>query len=586
MLIRQLPEDLILKMAAGEVVERPASVVKELVENSVDAGAGKIEVSVVRAGLELISVVDDGCGIRPSDLRAALGRHATSKIATEDDLFNIATLGFRGEALASIAAISRLEIVSRTSGSGMGARIESTGGVISGEGESGAPLGTQVSIRDIFFNTPARRKFLKTPQTELARIVESITRIALGFPQVRFSLSSGERRLLDCPPADSLEERTIQVLGGQLAGNVFKTESAEGGYTIEMVCAVPSVTRSDMSSIYTFVNGRHVLDRGLRRIVTDAFRNVIPAGRFPVAVVSLVVPGMDVDVNVHPQKSEVRFSSAGAVYGFVSKSMAGALAGAPWLTGRKYELRSHAGSLPRIPVAENAPAGNGAVFGPSHGEGLAASPETYYSVPPRQMSLHPEERGFFSSLIFRGQFWEMYLAFEGPESIFLVDQHAAHERVAFSRLIRSFNESRAVSQMFLVPAEVELSPAHAALIEAHAATLDAMGLQLEPFGPSTFLVRGIPEAITGADPKILLADIVDELDSLCRERSLNELVAKVASRMACHAVVRGRHILTPSEAEALARQIDAVDFGTSCPHGRPVYFEIMKSEVEKRFGRK
>ncbi|MBI5526656.1 MAG: DNA mismatch repair endonuclease MutL [Deltaproteobacteria bacterium] len=589
--IRQLPEKLVLKMAAGEVVERPASVVKELCENSVDAGARRVDVRVEKAGVEIISVVDDGCGIEPSDLRLAVGRHATSKIGSEGDLHSVGTLGFRGEALASVAAVSRLEIVTRVGGRPMGARIVVEGSEVTDEGDAGAPVGTQITVRDLFFNTPVRRKFLRSPQTELSHVIDAVARVALGFPGVHFTLNSNGKVTLDCPPTDDPAERAVQVLGDEARGRLFTIRGGESGMAVLAICSDPGASRGSMSSIYVLVNGRHVLDKGLRRVTTDAFRNVLPAGRYPLAVIGLEVPRIDVDVNVHPQKSEVRFAAPGRVYGFVSKALADAIARAPWLEAKggrvcPSPLAPRPSWAPKDYAVERGDAMPTAAPTPSYWPSFAKATEGRPSFAGLPFSPDDVPKGFFSSRVFRGQVFEMYLVFEGPDDVVFVDQHAAHERIAFQKIIEAHEGKRRVSQMLLVPHKAELSPRHAALVGRHLDSLNRMGIVVEPFGPNAFLVRGLPQVLSGADPKAVLADVVDEIESVGKESAVSDIVARVASRVACHAVVRGRHKLSAPEAESLARQLDACNFGTACPHGRPVYFLLPRGEVEKRFWRK
>ncbi|MFA6034315.1 MAG: DNA mismatch repair endonuclease MutL [Myxococcota bacterium] len=579
--VLKLPESLVLKMAAGEIVERPASVVKELVENSVDAGASRIDVEIGGAGVESITVADDGCGIEPEDLRLAVGSHATSKLSSEEQLHAVTTLGFRGEALASMAAVSRLEIVSRVAGRATGGRILIEGGVVIDEGPAGARSGTVVTVKEIFFNTPVRRKFLRTPQTETARVIEAVTRIALGHSEVHFTLKSQGRELLRCPAAATLRERAAQVLG-DAATQLFDFESDADGMRLFAACAGPSMSRGDMSFIHTLVNGRHITDKGMRRVIADSFRNVLPSGRYPFAVVSMKIPAEDVDVNVHPQKTEVRFLKPSRVYGFAAKAITSALAGAPWLEGRKYVLdaalaqtvRQHGGAQP------------GRYSGVSYPVASVATAQVAFGAGAMSIDLEPERKGFFSSREYRGQLWGMYLVYEGPVSVVFVDQHAAHERLAFMEIMKAFSGGSRQSQMMLIPGELSLSPRHAALVGGQIATLDAMGISVEPFGASSIMVRGMPPSLEGADPATVIADVVDELEATGQERSISAVAASIASRIACHAVVRGTHALSAHEALELARRLDRVDFGVACPHGRPVYFELSRAEVEKRFGRR
>ena len=584
--IHSLSETLILKMAAGEVVERPASVVKELVENSVDSGAGRIEIRIEKAGLDVISVSDDGCGIEPDDIRLALSRHATSKISSFDDLFNVNTMGFRGEALASIAAVSRLEMTSRTHGSALGARILSEGGKIIEEGSAGAPVGTCVNVSELFFNVPVRKKFLKSPQTEMAKIIESVERIALGFPRIHFSLFNGARKILDFPISKDLGERAVQVFGEISGGRVFSAEGIDGDMRLNVIFCPPEISRRDMSSVFIIVNGRHVIDRGIRRIVSDAFKPLIPDGRFPLAVADFKIPFSEVDVNVHPQKSEVRFSSNARVYGFLSKTLTGAVASSPWLAGKSYKISSDSlKTFNQSGLRSGARYQPPSVLADMSGEGIIFSPESRYPETIRPLDFSETAGGFFSSMIFRGQLWSRFLVCESLESLVLIDQHAAAERIAFNKLMDSRHKGSPSVQMLLSPMEISLSPSHFALMERHRGTLDSMGFVTEEFGDKTIIVRGLPALVKDADPKVLLADVIDELELTGKETSLEKLVENIASRIACHSVIRGAHPLSAMEAEYLLKELDTVDFKAVCPHGRPVFYEIKRYEIERKLGR-
>ena len=569
--IRVLPSDLIDQIAAGEVVERPASVVKELVENSLDAGARRIDVLVERGGVVSIRVVDDGCGMSADEARLALVRHATSKIASVDDLGRIRTLGFRGEALPSIAAVSRLTLTTRLPEADAATRIRTEGSEIVEVGPAGAAPGTQIEIRELFFNMPARRKFLKSEAAEAAAIGETMLRLALANPGVHFRLVQGERVALDLPPHATALERARAALPRT---SLFVAEGAEAGIFVQALLTPPEESGATSRGLYVLVNGRGVRDRALSHAVTMGFGELIPRGRYPQGVLRVEVPLGDVDVNVHPQKSEVRFARPADVQSAVRHVLLHRVANAPWVPSRSpVEARqapaaavvpSSPGCYDRLPAsARPAPAADAPGAGP----------------PPEGV------RGYFAQLEVIGQLHGTYVVCQAPDELVLIDQHAAHERIAFERLRGAFAASRSQSQGLLPPLVLELVPEEVDIAREHGELLLRFGFDLAPFGERSLALRGAPRLLGGADPEPLLRDVLAELSATGQSRAVEERDEHVLATMACHSVVRAGDALSLEEMRALLRELDGTDRRANCPHGRPVLLRMSLSELERRFGR-
>jgi DNA mismatch repair protein MutL len=616
--IAVLPPALADQIAAGEVVERPASIVKELVENALDAGARRIDIEVEGGGRRLVRVVDDGVGLLPDEARLALKRHATSKIASADDLWGLTTFGFRGEALPSIAAVSRLTLLSRARDAAPGAvgfRLTVEAGVETDAREAGVPVGTQVEVRDLFFNTPARAKFLKSDSTEEANIYEAVLRLGVAHPDVHLRLRSKGAVRLDLPPHRDLGERVRAALARRGAGALHEAAGEEGGTRVRAFLADPDAATTTARSTYLFVGGRTVRDRALLHAVAQAYGPLVEKGRYPLAAVFVDVAGGELDVNVHPQKLEVRFARPQEVYAAVRHVLGAALARAPWLeaataagVGRAQALRAFtlppsrgervaaaggawtssysASSQAALPLrardAEREPAG-----GPRGGFGGAAPSASSLepSAPP------PSNAGaglgrFFEGLAYIGQLHRTYLVCEGPDELILVDQHAAHERIAYARLVAAHGRREVRRQRLLFPLPVEVDEAAAAIVDGPGrATLDALGFELERAGPRTVRVRAVPELLKDADPKPLLRDVLAELADGAPAAATLEGIDHVLATMACHSVVRAGDVLGRSEAVGLLAQLDDVDLRSHCPHGRPVMLRLPLGEIERRFGR-
>jgi DNA mismatch repair protein MutL len=602
--IRVLPAELADQIAAGEVVERPASVVKELVENAIDAGARRIEVDVERGGLGLIAVSDDGSGMTPEEAHLALKRHATSKLSAIDDLFTLSSMGFRGEALPSIAAVSKLRLTTRArdAADGDGAYELMVEGGLAGEGHAvGAPVGTRIEVRDLLLNVPARLKFLRGEATESAHVAEAVLRLALAFPSVHLRLRSDGRVTHDLPPHASGLERARVALGrARTPAKLHEARGEEGGVAVEAYLGSPADSANTSRCTYLYVNRRFVRDRSLLHSVVMGYGETLERGRYPLAVVHVTMPGSALDVNVHPQKLEVRFARAQEVYAAVRHSLARAIADAPWLgDGPGSSVAAGRASLdvltlppesrlfarePQVGYAERRRRAEEAM------RMFAPPSEPLFRAPPPLPALlaADEERaepGFFSSLIYLGQLQRTYLVCQAPGELVLIDQHAAHERVAFERLRQAHGNQSVPSQRLLLPATVELEPTLAAAVVDHATLLSTLGFELEQFGDRTVAVRALPDLMASAEPAEVLTEVLGQLAA----RDATELVADaldhVLATMACHSVVRAGDVLGPHEVRALLESMDGIDYRAHCPHGRPVLLRMSVGEIERRFGR-
>jgi DNA mismatch repair protein MutL len=613
--IRLLPAALAEQIAAGEVVERPASVVKELVENALDAGARKIEVVLEAGGRRLIRVSDDGCGMTPDEAVLSLQRHATSKIRTADDLWRLDTFGFRGEALPSIASVSRLVLATKVAGSVAGFHLEVEGGKVGPGRDAGLPDGTQVEVRDLFYNVPARLKFLKTEATETANVSESLLRLALANPTVHFKLRSNDRAVLDLPPARTFAERARAALGRRGAGALHEALGEENGVHVHAFVAGPEEASTTPRNTFLFVARRGVRDRSLVAALAMAYGELLEKGRYPLAALFVDLPGTEVDVNVHPQKLEVRFARAQEVYAAVRHVVGAAIARAPWLEAtavRTYTMppAGHRGAADRtndgaggwsLAAAARAAAQGarpelplGRPPGPSTDPSRAAPPAEALArapAPGTNAAAPVAASAFFGGLSYIGQLHRTYLVCEGPGELVLVDQHAAHERVAFARLRRGFRERSVARQRLLFPLEIEVDDAARAAAEGEAAAglLGSLGFDLEGFGGRRLVLRAVPELLKDADPKPLLLDL---LHGLAREDGAGgratlaeEALDHLFATLACHSVKRAGDAMTREESVALLAQLDEVDLRSHCPHGRPVLVRLPLGELERRFGR-
>lgn len=727
--VRMLPDDLINKIAAGEVVDRPASAVKELVENSIDAGSTRIDIDIERGGKGLICITDNGCGMTEEDARMALQRHATSKIREEKDLFRIMTMGFRGEALPSIASVSRFMLTTRVETEPVGTQIRVDGGNQDVQGTARAP-GTTVEIKELFFNVPGRRKFLKTDGTEFTHILETISRLAMAHPEIYFRLNHNGRMQLQASPTTDLRERVSALLGRSVGDAMYPVSYQTHWLKIHGLFSEPTQSTKSTQGLYLFVNGRFVRDRGLAHACQEAYRGTIEKGRYPHVVLFLELDPTEIDVNVHPQKIEVRFQRQHDIYSRLLITLRNAIAQAPWLQKTLSPAKTSAVSStttvaampetpgdgsahppdlsfdasdfspleppvisanrsvasvhsshtptslshpPHPPAAQDFPTAwqpqttepsrnhthtgetvtaptsnttkapqNFAEFRerflraaekqhlvvtptvpavketlpplPSVQKGLPflpgwdTTPEAAVSTPnppvtpagsqvhtsttpvsPISVSSVPsaskESRRFFSHLRYIGQFANMYLLFELHNKLFLIDQHAAHERITYQRLLADYEREHMPQQPYLLPPRLELSLTEAQQVDLYREDLERLGLHLEPFGGQSYVLQAVPVHLKHADPYALLRDILEELAAGKRTATLDEKRDEILMRMACHSSVRGPHLLSAEEVRALLQQMDEIDFSTHCPHGRPVMIEFTQQELEKRFHR-
>ena len=568
-MIKPLPPEIIGKIAAGEVVERPASVVKELVENSLDAGSRWVKVEVQAGGRKLIRVTDDGEGMAPEEALLALQRYTTSKIAHIEDLFAIRTFGFRGEALSSIAAVSRMKVITRKDGPISGIEVRVEGGSPAASEEAGCPPGTSVEVRDLFFNVPARMKFLKTSGTELGHIGEVVAKIALANPRVQFQLLHEGKLLAHYPVRKEPISRIAEALGKEAGGRMHFFESRNGEAEVTGYAGEPDFNRPNARGIYLFVNRRPVRDRMLSHAVMESYRNLIPRERYPVALLFVEIAPSEVDVNVHPSKWEVKFSDSEGVHRRVIGAIRGMLERTPWLSGLLNRTEPGVREpLPGYPVREEK-----TPFPFSFPPSFRAEPN--FEVPPTG-----------PAPAFLGQVQQTYLIFSGPEGLILVDQHAAHERVVLEKLSGEFSGGAIARQPLLIPLGLELPADEANLIEEHLSDLDRMGFEMEPSGRKTFWVKTTPKILAGSEPVKVLRNMIGEISSWGPGAALGRSFDPLLKMMACHGAIQAFRILGREEAQALLAELLKCATPSHCPHGRPTLLKITHEDLGKMFGRK
>jgi DNA mismatch repair protein MutL len=612
--IRVLPPEVADKIAAGEVVERPASVVKELIENSVDAGARQIRIELEDAGIGLIAVTDDGEGMSADDAVRAFARHATSKVRSVEDLFRITTLGFRGEALASIAAVSTTTLATRRARDLGGTQVLVRGGAITEVRTIGMAPGTQVEVVDLFGNMPARRKFLKAPATEVGHVSELVTRTALSWPQVSFVLRHGQRTLLDYPAVADWPERVAQIFGRERAAAMLPFHGQGAAGSIRGWLSGSHLSFPSPRQIFTYVNDRYVRDRLVSHALVAGYSTLLMHGRYPAAAVFITVPPEEVDVNVHPAKSEVRFRRGGAVHDLITRAVHERLrtqspAGAPPLAAAAVPAANPLTQMtmalpsprpegvlrlvpmpasPGVPMAATgAPVMLPRPLAPPPGctPGGAPASQPAPAVPHRVSAPTDGPAGFFASLRVIGQAFEGYLLCEGGEALLVIDQHAAHERVTFERLRRAYADGGVTRQGLLMPVVVDVGAQAAPLVVEHLAALESLGFELEPFGGSSVAVRAVPALLSDADPTTLVRDLAEELLDVGRSRRLTQAAESVLARLACHSAVRVGQALGPEQIRALLVAMDRVDFAGNCPHGRPAFITLPRTDLERLFKR-
>ncbi len=572
-MIHQLEPDVASKIAAGEVIERPASVVKELVENSLDAGASQITVEVRGGGVELLRVVDNGSGVPSDEVALAFQRHATSKISSSDDLDRIGTMGFRGEALPSIASVAMVKLVSREKEVDGGREVQVAWGEEKAPRSVGCPIGTAVTVERLFENLPARRKFLRSSSAEAARVNDLVSRFALAFPEVAFRLQVDGRSVLTTSGSGALGDALVSVYGAETCAAMLEVmwEGPGDGYKVSGFVSAPSLHKSNRTYITFLVNRRWIQSTLLSAALSETYHGFLPERRYPVAVLNISVPPGEVDVNVHPAKREVRFRQDDRAFGSLQRAVRGTLiAVAP---------------VPEISIPAStspAPSPGPALAWPSH---RTQGGTTYTPREPGAAgaSVSPTPLEGMSSLRIIGQMKSTYLVAEGPEGMFLIDQHAAHERVLYERVSREVAERDTQVQALLQPASVELSPEQEELLQANADLLETYGYLLEPFGERTYLVRGIPGVAATTDPTKALLEV---LDMMSHEGVLRDRDEAMAASIACHSAVRAGMTMNEDQMEGLVRQLRECDSPHTCPHGRPTMIHLSSYHLEREFGRR
>lgn len=598
MTIRALPQILIDRIAAGEVVERPASAVKELVENAIDAGASRIEIVTEGGGQRLIRIVDDGSGMSADDLALAVQRHATSKLPTED-LLAINTLGFRGEALPSIASVSRLSITTRQREASTGAMISIEAGEKQAIRPAAISEGTRIEVRDLFYATPARLKFLKTQRTEAAAIGDIVKRLAMANPGIAFTLA-GEDHSPSTWPAGDEETRLGTLLGADFIENAIEIDVTRGDVRLHGHVGLPTFNRGTGQHQYLFVNGRPVRDKLLLGAVRGAYADHLPKDRFPVLALFLDIAPHNVDVNVHPAKAEVRFRDGGLVRGLIVSAIRAALereSGRSSSGNADVALGLLARSLNRpadldwdwrnSPAAPHPAGGSAAVSGFSAPAQAGFDALVLPSADARATATPAAPDSLDRPLgAARAQLHETYIVAQTREGVVIIDQHAAHERLVYERLKRERAASGAKSQLLLIPEVVDLDPADVERLSAASEDLGALGLVVEPFGPGALLVRATPAALGTTDPTALIRDLADGFAEWGSEIVLERRLDHVAATMACHGSVRAGRRLLPAEMDALLREMEVTPNSGQCNHGRPTYVTLKLSDIEALFGRR
>jgi len=623
--IKILPETLSNKIAAGEVVERPASVVKELVENALDAGGSRIMIDIAQGGRSLIRVADNGSGMGHDDALLALERYATSKIYKDQDLFSIHTLGFRGEALPSIASVSRFSLVTREDSAETGTEILVDGGKIKHVAEVGAPKGTMATVKQLFFNTPARRKFLKTVGTEMSHIAETLAGIALGRPGVQFRLTHNDRIVKDWPGTASAFDRVVDVLGGDLKNDLHAVDAQSDFITLSGWISSPRATRRTSRGIYIYVNGRFVRDRIVQHALFEGFAQRLVKGQFPLAVLFISVPFDEVDVNVHPTKNEIRFVRQKEIHETVRQTVAQTLAEADRPQWGALNSSADEERLPSARISEKTRKAFGirpSVFAkgkleednsewklisenrhPAATDGSSESanhPAARTAQPaPRTTHLEPRtpdraprthqtviwQKKQFSDLRIIGQLHNTYIVCEAQAGLILIDQHAAHERVLFETLRSRSAAAKPAVQRLLVPETVELGFREAGVLEKLIPDLAQLGLEIEPFGGSTFVVKAAPALLADREIKPLIIEIVEKIAAIGSGPGLAEVLDQCRMVMACHGAIRANQALTEKQIKGLLNQLDACQNPSHCPHGRPTWLRWEIRELEKSFKR-
>jgi DNA mismatch repair protein MutL len=643
--IHVLTDQVANQIAAGEVVDRPASVVKELLENALDAGATRIRIEVEGGGRKLIRIVDNGCGMVRDDALLAFERHATSKLRTSDDLLAIATLGFRGEALPSIASIARLDLETRAAEEAAGTRIEIVGGRMHRVEDAGLPPGTTIAVRDLFFNTPARRKFLKSETTELSHVTALVTHYALAHPDKHFELHSATHALLQAPPVAEPADRIFQIFGKETLDHLLPVAAevdlervglpapppwkqdedyeppVPGHLRLSGFTSKPELEKLNRNSIYSFVNRRLVRDRLLLHAVSEAYRNILPPTSFPVVLLFLELPPEEVDVNVHPAKTEVRFRQPSFVHDFVRDTLRNKIVRSRPAMGFLAALETHAVAspslLPSVSALPGAPesapfsgnaesftleplrpaplatrldftaAANGAVIAAEEGAALAILTAELPPTSARPIAIADEAATLhaLASLKPIGQLRESFILATNEEGLWIIDQHVAHERVLFEKILREREVERVQRQRLLMPLLIDLTPAQMVAFAQIAAELESNGFEVEPFGPRTLAIKAAPVGLEGRELERMLVEVLEQIDRLDQRENLGTARARIAASIACHSAIKVNMPLDPERMAWLLRELGKTELPTSCPHGRPIALRYSWKDIERAFHR-
>lgn len=614
--IKILPQTVVSKIAAGEVIERPASVIKELMENSIDAGATRIEVQLEDGGKKFIKVTDDGIGMKKEDVELAFLSHATSKLQTDDDLFSINTLGFRGEALPSIGSISQARIISRPGGASIGHEIQIEGSAIHKVKEKGAPEGTQVDVHNLFYNTPVRRKFLKSTQTEMAHITELATKLALAYPSIHFSIIHNGKNVLTFPKCEDTKERIMTIFGDERGKELIAINSEEPNVTVSGYVLPPTYNRPNTKMLYIFLNGRFIRDNAILHAINSAYRDLIMSKKSPIVFLFLKVNCKEVDVNVHPTKTEVRFKNAGPIHDQVYSTIRTALTRTEFHPSLKIshqneeqtqeqtqeQAREQTQEHTKDHTEEEAVSrDNTGTFTDERKESIMNSMSDFFSKPIEKKRHYHEEKQkqtFFppsmAGPVFKRertsssylQIHNSYIVEETADGVNIIDQHALHEIILYHEIWEQLKSSRLLTQNMLIPEMIELSPRDFHSIMGLKTQLDKLGLEIEEFGKSTITIRKHPQVLKKLDFRGLIQDLLDEIESDEIQSDPDNILRKIAKIMACKGAVKSGQKLTSQEIDALLAKRKESSITAFCPHGRPTTLEFKISELEKQFKRK
>jgi len=578
--IKILPEHLSQAIAAGEVIERPASVVKELMENAIDAGSSEVVVELKGGGLQCIRVQDNGEGIDREDVSLAIQRYATSKLKRVEDLYDIHTLGFRGEALPSIASVSQMTIKTRVSDSISGTKLICEGGEIKSISEVGCPIGTEIEVKNIFYNIPVKRKFLKSIRTEFQHSLNHFLKLSLAHPSILFKFIHDDRLLYEHLKTESHRVRIEALLGREIYEHLQAFEFEDGEIQISGFGSLPTFSKGSADGITIYVNRRFVKDRVIYKAILDAYRHIIPTGKFPVVILLITLPPSAVDVNVHPTKAEVKFRDPERVFHAVIGTLRSLHEPVQRVKDAVLQREKQEGFYSKTPPVISP-------FKKTYPTlSLMAEEQEEKVIPRVSEGLVPawrEDRKMSVRIL--GQVHGTYILCEGDAGVIFIDQHAAHERILFEKYKKQHETGTVVSERFLIPIPIELSTAESFILESYLEEFQTMGFEIDPMGDKTYAVRSIPSVMNQKDPPKMIREILDELSFLKRERKGAEPIQTILITLACHSAIRGNFLLRREEMEELVENLIPFNTSITCPHGRPIFFAVSQDELAKRFKR-